>query len=261
MAIWKLHLPEVLKTQMISDEFFFFRIPQHLFGPQHHPAVLLKTAISGRLFVRQAIQAKCTQVPRSFLDFEHLTQEKRQQAEPAMARWHLMAGWLDVMDVKWCKLLLVLVIMWCIFFQSGDDALIFCVIGTLQVMSQISVDYQYFPLICHWSTTVSTPSFFSWNCSGVSVVPHVISCLNLWIVGSFFSWISSSFSNIKDPDISSAMSIESFGYWSNIGQTRGTLKIDTQKVPWLFPAKFIIKKIPFPSFSFFVDSRWWLKKP
>ena len=122
MAIWKLHLPEVLKRnkrtshnhQMISDE-FFFRIPQHLFCPQHHPAVLLKTAISGRLFVRQAIQAKCTQVPRSFLDFEHLTQEKRQQAEPAMARWHLMAGWLDVMEVKWCKLLLVLVMLWCIF--------------------------------------------------------------------------------------------------------------------------------------------------
>eukprot|EP00435_Cladocopium_sp_Y103_P009454 s171_g2.t1 len=33
------------------------------------------------LFVRQAIQAKCAQVPRSFMDFEHLTQEKGQQVQ------------------------------------------------------------------------------------------------------------------------------------------------------------------------------------
>lgn len=40
----------------------------------------LKHVKHTRLFVRQAIQAKCTQAPRSFAEFEYLTQQKQQQA-------------------------------------------------------------------------------------------------------------------------------------------------------------------------------------
>lgn len=46
-----------------------------------------------RLFVRQAIQAKCTQAPRSFAEFEHLTQQKQQQALPEFMSSHAMNGW------------------------------------------------------------------------------------------------------------------------------------------------------------------------
>eukprot|EP00434_Breviolum_minutum_P005575 symbB.v1.2.004917.t1/scaffold263.1/size248082/18 len=51
-----------------------------------------------RLFVRQAIQAKCTQAPRSFAEFEYLTQQKQQQVQ------ELREGFVEIFQLNLAEL-------------------------------------------------------------------------------------------------------------------------------------------------------------